>query len=81
MQGVVTHVTDVKPLVSVVAYTDPDQGCEIYQEVTGRTFKPLDFDTQNVSACQYKPGRACLGRWMHIFLHVMLFLLSYSACW
>lgn len=41
-QGIATHITDVKPLVSVVAYTDPDSGYEIYQEVTGRTFMPLD---------------------------------------
>ncbi|GFR49380.1 hypothetical protein Agub_g11405 [Astrephomene gubernaculifera] len=46
VRGVVTHVTDVKPLVSVVAYTDPDSGFEVYQEVTGRTFKPLDNDSK-----------------------------------
>ncbi|KAG2494157.1 hypothetical protein HYH03_007792 [Edaphochlamys debaryana] len=45
VRGVVTHVTDVKPLVSVVAYTDPASGFEVYQEVTGRTFKPLDVAT------------------------------------
>ncbi len=43
-----THVTDVKPLVSVVAYTDPETGYEVYQEVTGRTFKPLDNDSKEV---------------------------------
>lgn len=47
-QGIVTHVTDVKPLVSVVAYTDPETGYEVYQEVTGRTFKPLDNDSKEV---------------------------------
>ncbi|PNW77889.1 hypothetical protein CHLRE_10g455850v5 [Chlamydomonas reinhardtii] len=46
VRGVVTHVTDVKPLVSVVAYTDPETGFEVYQEVTGRTFKPLDNDSK-----------------------------------
>lgn len=49
-QGIVTHVTDVKPLVSVVAYTDPESGFEVYQEVTGRTFKPLDNDAKEVSS-------------------------------
>ncbi|GLI59736.1 hypothetical protein VaNZ11_001684 [Volvox africanus] len=46
VRGIVTHVTDVKPLVSVVAYTDPETGFEVYQEVTGRTFKPLDNDSK-----------------------------------
>lgn len=32
-QGVVTHVTDVKPLVEVVTYTDQQNGNEVYQEV------------------------------------------------
>lgn len=60
-QGVVTHVTDVKPLVSVVAYTDPETGFEVYQEVTGRTFKPLDNDSKEVRQegrvffCKYQP--------------------------
>lgn len=31
LQGVVTHITDVKPLAAVVAYTDSEQGFEIYQ--------------------------------------------------
>jgi len=35
-------VTDVKPLASVVTYTDEESGLEIYQEVLGRTFMPLD---------------------------------------
>mmetsp|Transcript_25472 Transcript_25472/g.55379 ORF Transcript_25472/g.55379 Transcript_25472/m.55379 type:complete len:729 (+) Transcript_25472:157-2343(+) len=42
LKGVVTHITDVKPLVTVVAYTDQDTGNEVYQEVTGRTFMPVD---------------------------------------
>lgn len=32
-QGIVTQVTDVRPLVSVVTYTDEETGHEIYQEV------------------------------------------------
>lgn len=53
-QGIVSHVTDVKPLVSVVAYTDPETGYEVYQEVTGRTFKPLDNDSKEV--CSMRGG-------------------------
>jgi DNA replicative helicase MCM subunit Mcm2 (Cdc46/Mcm family) len=32
-QGVITHVTDVKPLAAVVVYTDYATGNEVYQEV------------------------------------------------
>lgn len=46
----VTHVTDVRPLVSVVTYTDVESGHEVYQEVTGRTFKPLDNNPAEVRA-------------------------------
>ena len=35
-QGIVTHVTDVKPLASVITYTDELSGSELYQEVLGR---------------------------------------------
>ena len=35
LQGIVTHVTDVKPLVEVVTYTDQENGNEVYQEVRG----------------------------------------------
>ncbi|GIL88994.1 hypothetical protein Vretimale_16291 [Volvox reticuliferus] len=54
VRGIVTHVTDVKPLVSVVAYTDPETGFEVYQEVTGRTFKPLDNDSKERSKVSRK---------------------------
>ncbi|KXZ44931.1 hypothetical protein GPECTOR_60g708 [Gonium pectorale] len=54
VRGIVTHVTDVKPLVSVVAYTDPETGFEVYQEVTGRTFKPLDNDSKERSKVNRK---------------------------
>lgn len=37
-----THITDVKPLVTVVTYTDVENGYEVYQEVTGRTFAPIE---------------------------------------
>lgn len=34
-QGIITHMTDVKPLISVATYLDSDTGIEIYQPVTG----------------------------------------------
>ena len=36
VQGMVTHVTDVKPLASVLTYLDTDTNTEVYQEVRGR---------------------------------------------
>lgn len=36
LQGIVTHMTDVKPLVSVATYIDDDTGFEVYQIVTGK---------------------------------------------
>jgi DNA replicative helicase MCM subunit Mcm2 (Cdc46/Mcm family) len=48
VKGVVTHVTDVRPLASVVTYTDEDSGYEVYQEVLGRTFMPLDVSVRVV---------------------------------
>ncbi|KIZ01252.1 Protein PROLIFERA [Monoraphidium neglectum] len=42
VKGIVTQVTDVKPLASVITYTDDDGGGELYQEVLGRTFVPIE---------------------------------------
>ncbi|KAF5838118.1 DNA replication licensing factor Mcm7-like protein [Dunaliella salina] len=42
LKGTITNVSDVKPLVTVAAYTDMETGHELYQEVLGRSFTPLD---------------------------------------
>ncbi|CAK0784982.1 hypothetical protein CVIRNUC_008187 [Coccomyxa viridis] len=42
LQGTVTQVTDVKPLLTVATYLDRNQATEAYQEVSGRTYFPLD---------------------------------------
>ena len=39
--GIVTRVSDVKPMVSVATYTCDKCGFEIYQPVNGRSFMPL----------------------------------------
>eukprot|EP00938_MAST-03A_sp_MAST-3A-sp1_P003820 g3820.t1 len=41
IRGMITKVTDVKPLVSIVTYTCDMCGNEIYQEVKKRNFVPL----------------------------------------
>jgi DNA replicative helicase MCM subunit Mcm2 (Cdc46/Mcm family) len=35
MQGTVTNVTDVKPLLTVATYVDTNHATEAYQEVSG----------------------------------------------
>lgn len=35
MQGTVTNVTDVKPLLTVATYLDKNEATEAYQEVSG----------------------------------------------
>jgi hypothetical protein len=42
VQGVVTHCTDVKPLISVATYLDITSGVEMFQEVLGPMFTPVD---------------------------------------
>lgn len=37
-----TQVTDVKPLLTVATYLDDASGFEVYQEITGKTFQPLE---------------------------------------
>ena len=36
-----TNTTDVKPLITVATYLHDASGCEVYQEITGRTFMPM----------------------------------------
>ena len=40
-QGIVTQVTDVRPLVAVATYLNDQNGKEYYQEVGGRSYHPL----------------------------------------
>ncbi|CAM9310198.1 unnamed protein product [Phaeothamnion confervicola] len=49
IRAMVTRVSDVKPLVTVVAFTCDKCGCEAYQEVFGRQFTPV----------QVCPSRLC----------------------
>ncbi|EFN55074.1 hypothetical protein CHLNCDRAFT_52849 [Chlorella variabilis] len=40
-RGIVTQVSDVRPLLTVATYLDDQTGFEIYQEVSGKSFNPL----------------------------------------
>ncbi|GAM26775.1 hypothetical protein SAMD00019534_099500 [Acytostelium subglobosum LB1] len=41
LEGIVTRVTDVKPMVTVAAYTCDNCGAEMFQEVLAREFMPM----------------------------------------
>lgn len=49
MQGVVTNCTDVKPQVSVATYLDITSGIEMFQEVVGPVFTPVDKGHKEVN--------------------------------
>ena len=53
-QGIVTQVTDVKPLITVATYLDDISGAEVYQEITSA---PLASATgHGMSGLRDKPG-------------------------
>lgn len=47
VRGMITRVSDVKPAVQVNAYTCDQCGHEVFQEVTTRTFNPLNECTSD----------------------------------
>ncbi|KAH9952068.1 MCM-domain-containing protein [Amylocystis lapponica] len=51
VRGIVTRVSEVKPLLKVNAYTCDVCGSETFQEVTSKQFTPV-FDCQNELACK-----------------------------
>ncbi|KAJ7172150.1 MCM2/3/5 family-domain-containing protein [Mycena filopes] len=51
VRGIVTRVSEVKPLLQVNAYTCDVCGSETFQEVSGKTFAPL-YDCTNGEECE-----------------------------
>ncbi|KAF7295500.1 DNA replication licensing factor MCM7 [Mycena indigotica] len=51
VRGIVTRVSEVKPLLQVNAYTCDVCGSETFQEVTNKTFAPL-YDCGNTEECE-----------------------------
>jgi len=41
VRGIVTRITEVRPFIQVASYVCSKCGCEIYQEVRSRSYKPL----------------------------------------
>jgi len=59
VRAMVARVSDVKPLAKVVTYTCEQCGFEVYQEVTARSFMPLD-KCPTESCQQYKSNSKLL---------------------
>ncbi|KAH9930757.1 MCM-domain-containing protein [Fomitopsis serialis] len=59
VRGIVTRVSEVKPLLKVNAYTCDVCGSETFQEVSSKQFAPL-FDCQNESECKKNSIRGSL---------------------
>lgn len=50
VRGIVTRVSEVKPLLLVNAYTCDSCGTEIFQDITNKQFMPLT-DCLNIQTC------------------------------
>lgn len=59
IRGIVTRVSEVKPLLLVNAYTCDSCGAETFQDVTSKQFTPL-FDCQNEAGCKRNNIRGSL---------------------
>lgn len=53
LQGIVTHMTDVKPLITVATYVEDDTGIEVYQPVIGATLRPELISPKNAAEGDY----------------------------
>lgn len=59
VRGIVTRVSEVKPLLLVNAYTCDVCGSETFQQISSKTFAPI-FDCQNESECKKNGVRGTL---------------------
>jgi DNA replication licensing factor MCM7 len=59
VRGIVTRVSEVKPLLLVNAYTCDVCGSETFQEVSNKQFTPIQ-DCQNVDECKKNSIRGTL---------------------
>jgi DNA replication licensing factor MCM7 len=51
VRGIVTRVSEVKPLLQVNAYTCDVCGSETFQDISNKTFSPI-LDCQNENECK-----------------------------
>jgi DNA replication licensing factor MCM7 len=68
VKGMVTRISDVKPMLTVATYIDANTGYEIYQEVNGPTYMPLQKTPVELEAANPGAfGAFCDGS--RLFLH------------
>eukprot|EP00727_Mastigamoeba_balamuthi_P002145 m51a1_g11928 DNA replication licensing factor MCM7 (715) ;mRNA; r:688735-691519 len=56
VRGIVTRASEVRPMARVVTYTCDQCHCEVYQEVPGRTFAPIERCLSSVCREHRSPG-------------------------
>lgn len=59
VRGIVTRVSEVKPLLLVNAYTCDICGSETFQDISSKTFTPI-IDCQNEAECKQNGIRGSL---------------------
>jgi len=88
VRGIVTRVSEVKPLLQVNAYTCDVCGSETFQDISRKTFMPIT-DCQNANECMkngihgslHMQTRACrFSPFQEIKIQEMVSLFSFSAC-
>lgn len=88
VRGIVTRVSEVKPLLQVNAYTCDVCGSETFQEISSKTFTPI-FDCQNEGECKkngikgslHMQTRACrFIPFQEVKIQEMVIFASYISC-
>lgn len=59
VRGIVTRVSEVKPLLQVNAYTCDVCGSETFQDISNKTFMPI-LDCENIDECRKNGIRGTL---------------------
>lgn len=59
VRGIVTRVSEVKPLLQVNAYTCDSCGSETFQDISSKTFTPI-FNCENENECKKNGIRGSL---------------------
>eukprot|EP00698_Gefionella_okellyi_P006486 TRINITY_DN15819_c0_g1_i1.p1 TRINITY_DN15819_c0_g1~~TRINITY_DN15819_c0_g1_i1.p1 ORF type:complete len:738 (+),score=154.94 TRINITY_DN15819_c0_g1_i1:113-2215(+) len=60
LKGIVTRVTNVRPLIKVATYTCEACGSEMFQEITGKSFTPIDACPSQTCRTNRTRGRLVL---------------------
>ena len=87
VRGIVTRVSEVKPLLLVNAYTCDVCGAETFQEIKEKQFTPV-FDCQNEQECKrnnvrgslHMQTRACrFSPFQEVKIQEMVYAITYNV--